>query len=200
MSSPCRRSPARHCPIPTFRRWNGRSSGSRGSTRCGPSARPGRVRRFWNWLAGRVNPELANPQLEALRRIAVLSWHYGFTVAGEDVADFLSAGFSPANMSCWSPASPRPPVRPSSADRSEVFGLMLLRKNEFQESSGTGRRSLVSQIRQPAAIRAALVLLSVSRPDRHRLLAVRGRQAGGGGHAAGRGHGRDAAAAHDHRI
>ena len=61
----------------------------------------GPVRRFWNWLPGRVNPELANPQLEALRKIAVLSWHYGFTVAGEDVADFLSAGFSPPNMSCW---------------------------------------------------------------------------------------------------
>ena len=56
----------------------------------------GVVRRFWNWLAGRVNPELANPQLEALRKMAVLSWHYGFTVAGLAVADFLSAGFSPA--------------------------------------------------------------------------------------------------------
>lgn len=56
----------------------------------------GPVRRFWNWLAGRVNPELANPQLEALRRMAVLSWHYGFTVAGEAVRDFLAAGFSSA--------------------------------------------------------------------------------------------------------
>ena len=41
------------------------------------------------------NPELANAQLEALRRMAVLSWHYGFTVPGEDVANFLSAGFTP---------------------------------------------------------------------------------------------------------
>ena len=55
---------------------------------------PGRVGRFWNWLIGRGNPELANPQLEALRKTAVLSWHYGFTVAGIAVADFLSAGFS----------------------------------------------------------------------------------------------------------
>lgn len=55
----------------------------------------GPFRRFWNALLGRVNPELANPQLEALRKIAVLSWHYGFTIPGEDVADFLSAGFSP---------------------------------------------------------------------------------------------------------
>ena len=57
---------------------------------------PGRVVRFTNWLVGRNgNPELANPQLEALRRIAVLSWHFGFTIPGEDVADFIAAGFSP---------------------------------------------------------------------------------------------------------
>jgi hypothetical protein len=54
----------------------------------------GPVRRFWNLLVGRVNPELANPQLEALRRMAVLSWHFGFTVPGGAVADFLSEGFS----------------------------------------------------------------------------------------------------------
>ncbi len=45
---------------------------------------------------GRVgSPELANERLEALRRMAVLSWHFGFTVPGDDVASFLSAGFSP---------------------------------------------------------------------------------------------------------
>ncbi len=56
----------------------------------------GPIRRFWNALLGRGNPELANPELEALRKIAVLSWHFGFTIPGEDVADFLAAGFSPA--------------------------------------------------------------------------------------------------------
>jgi hypothetical protein len=55
----------------------------------------GRLRRFWNWFVGRGNPELANPKLEALRRIAVLTWHFGFTVPGEDVSEFISAGFSP---------------------------------------------------------------------------------------------------------
>ena len=56
----------------------------------------GPVRRFINWLMGRVGtPELANERLEALRRMAVLSWHFGFTVPGDDVASFLSAGFSP---------------------------------------------------------------------------------------------------------
>jgi len=57
---------------------------------------PGRIRRFINWLMGCVGgPELANERLEALRRMAVLSWHFGFTVPGDDVANFLSAGFSP---------------------------------------------------------------------------------------------------------
>lgn len=54
----------------------------------------GRLRRAWNLFLGRPNPELANPQLEALRRGAVMSWHYGFTVPNEVVADFLSAGFT----------------------------------------------------------------------------------------------------------
>ena len=56
---------------------------------------PGRVRRIWNWLVGRGNPALANEKLEALRRMAVLTWHFGFTVPGEDVRNFLSAGFTP---------------------------------------------------------------------------------------------------------
>ena len=55
----------------------------------------GRLRRFWNGLLGRGNPQLANKRLEALRRMAVLSWHYSFSVPGQDVADFLSAGFTP---------------------------------------------------------------------------------------------------------
>jgi len=57
---------------------------------------PGRWGRFVNWLMNRKGlPALANERLEALRRMAVLSWHYGFTVPGEDVVSFLSAGFSP---------------------------------------------------------------------------------------------------------
>ena len=58
---------------------------------------PGRLRRFWNWWMARENsPELVNPHLEALRRMAVLSWRRGFAVPAEEVARFLSAGFSPA--------------------------------------------------------------------------------------------------------
>src|SRR4051794_12273641 len=50
----------------------------------------GPLRRLYAWLIGRTrSPSLANPRLEALRRISVLSWHFGFTVPGEDVAEFL---------------------------------------------------------------------------------------------------------------
>ena len=57
---------------------------------------PSKLLRFTRWLLGRrVNPRLASERLEALRRISVLSWHFGFSVPGEDVADFLSAGFTP---------------------------------------------------------------------------------------------------------
>lgn len=52
-------------------------------------------RRIWHWMINRGNPALASERLETLRRLAVLSWHFGFTVPGDDVADFLSAGFTP---------------------------------------------------------------------------------------------------------
>jgi hypothetical protein len=56
---------------------------------------PGPLRRFFNWVIDRTgSPKLANDRLEALRRISVLSWTFGFSVPGEDVADFLSAGFT----------------------------------------------------------------------------------------------------------
>lgn len=56
---------------------------------------PTRLRRLISKLLGRnPNPGLANPRLEALRQMAVLSWHYGFTVPGEDLVDFIAAGFS----------------------------------------------------------------------------------------------------------
>lgn len=55
----------------------------------------GRLRRLWHGFIGRGRPELANPRLEALRRISVLSWHFGFSIPGQDVAEFLSSGFTP---------------------------------------------------------------------------------------------------------
>ena len=55
---------------------------------------PGRLRRLWNGLLGRCNPMLANPRLEALRRMAVLAWHHGHQASPPSVRDFLAAGFT----------------------------------------------------------------------------------------------------------
>ena len=41
------------------------------------------------------NPRLADPSLESLRRMAVLSWHHGYSVASHEVRAFLAAGYSP---------------------------------------------------------------------------------------------------------
>lgn len=40
------------------------------------------------------NPRLADPSLEALRRMAVLSWHHGYSVPSQEVRVFLEAGYS----------------------------------------------------------------------------------------------------------
>lgn len=40
------------------------------------------------------HPRLADPQLEALRRMAVFSWHRGFSVPSSEVKAFLRAGYT----------------------------------------------------------------------------------------------------------
>ena len=57
---------------------------------------PGRMAQAIALLFGdRPNPQLADPRLEALRRVAVLSWHHGYTIPSGEVRAFLSAGFTP---------------------------------------------------------------------------------------------------------
>ena len=57
--------------------------------------RPGTIGRFARWAVGMAprNP-LSSPRLEALRRIAVLSWYRGFAVAPAEVRAFLAAGYT----------------------------------------------------------------------------------------------------------
>lgn len=56
---------------------------------------PGRIANAMGALFGGVrDPRLADPRLEALRRIAVLSWHHGYTVPSHAVRHFLAAGFT----------------------------------------------------------------------------------------------------------
>lgn len=58
--------------------------------------KPGKLSAALGTIFGpRPNPRLADERLEALRRIAVLSWHYGYVVPSREVTRFLTAGFTP---------------------------------------------------------------------------------------------------------
>ena len=43
----------------------------------------------------RANPRLADPRLEALRRMAVLAWHRGYALPPSEIRAFHDAGFTP---------------------------------------------------------------------------------------------------------
>ncbi|HVJ00202.1 MAG TPA: hypothetical protein VM657_14170 [Sphingomonas sp.] len=59
--------------------------------------RPGRVASAMAKLfGGRRNPDLADPRLEALRRLAVLAWHRGYAIATAEIRAFKEAGFTMA--------------------------------------------------------------------------------------------------------
>lgn len=53
------------------------------------------VRALRRIFGGRVANALSDARLEALRRIAVLSWYRGYAVAPYEVRLFLAAGFTP---------------------------------------------------------------------------------------------------------
>ncbi len=42
----------------------------------------------------RPNPRLADPRLEALRRIAVFAWHRGYALPASEIESFHQAGFT----------------------------------------------------------------------------------------------------------
>ena len=61
----------------------------------GSLRRPGRLSIALGGLFGtRHNPRLADPALEALRRMAVLSWHHGFAVPASELRSFVASGYS----------------------------------------------------------------------------------------------------------
>ncbi|MBY9061962.1 hypothetical protein K7957_03335 [Sphingomonas yunnanensis] len=56
---------------------------------------PGRISVAMGVLFGKQpNPRLADPKLEALRRLAVHAWHQGFAVPVSAVKNFLAAGYT----------------------------------------------------------------------------------------------------------
>ena len=57
--------------------------------------RPGRLASALGRLFGRSEtPHLADPRLEALRRLSVIAWDHGFDVPPSELAAFRLAGFS----------------------------------------------------------------------------------------------------------
>lgn len=60
---------------------------------------PGRLDQLRALMFGRSpDPRLANPRLEALRRLAVEAWHKGYAVSLLALADFRKAGFTKAQL------------------------------------------------------------------------------------------------------
>jgi alkylhydroperoxidase family enzyme len=58
---------------------------------------PGRISMAMGALFGeRTNPRLADPRLEALRRMSVLTWHHGYTIPSSELRAFCAAGFDAA--------------------------------------------------------------------------------------------------------
>ena len=58
--------------------------------------KPGRMAIALGVIFGgeRANPRLADPKLEALRRISVLAWHKGFRLPQHEIRAFQEAGYT----------------------------------------------------------------------------------------------------------
>lgn len=56
---------------------------------------PGRLSRALGGVFGRgTQSRLADPRLEAVRRLAVQAWHHGYTLPVSEIGRFLASGFS----------------------------------------------------------------------------------------------------------
>ena len=59
--------------------------------------RPGRIAVAMHRLFGiKYANELADPRLEALRRLAVIAWHRGYAIHSSEIHAFKAAGFTMA--------------------------------------------------------------------------------------------------------
>jgi len=56
---------------------------------------PGRIAKLLGRIFGEsFNRRLADPKLEALRRMAVLTWHHSYSVPKHEIQSFFAAGFN----------------------------------------------------------------------------------------------------------
>ncbi|HLZ78906.1 MAG TPA: hypothetical protein VKQ09_06160 [Sphingomonas sp.] len=56
---------------------------------------PTRLARLSAWLfGGGISLRLADPRLEALRRLSVLAWHHGYVVPVSSIKAFTDAGYT----------------------------------------------------------------------------------------------------------
>ena len=58
----------------------------------------GPFRRLWRGIIARGNPRLANDRLEALRKMAVVAWHFGARAPVTAIRKFLFAGFTRSHV------------------------------------------------------------------------------------------------------
>jgi hypothetical protein len=92
---PCPIGPASDCSFAglTALEWTvvALARGDRLSTLRGP----GRIAATIGILFGATHdPRLADPRLEALRRVSVLTWHHGSVRSGAELEAFMNAGFT----------------------------------------------------------------------------------------------------------
>jgi hypothetical protein len=60
---------------------------------------PGRIATALAVLfGGRSDNRLADPRLEALRRVSVHAWYHGFAIPESEIEGFYSAGFTPDHL------------------------------------------------------------------------------------------------------
>jgi hypothetical protein len=60
---------------------------------------PGRLATAFAVLfGGRTDNRLADPRIEALRRVSVHAWYHGFAIPASEVEGFYSVGFTPDHL------------------------------------------------------------------------------------------------------
>src|SRR3546814_7314983 len=73
-----------------------------------------------------INRQLADPKLEALRRMAVLTWHQSYAVPKGELTAFFDAGYSPDHYELLGKRVAEAHVARSEEHTSELQSLMRI--------------------------------------------------------------------------